>query len=71
MDEGMEDIKIDLQVTVNQHVSETGNAPELPRELVGHDTETAELVNSAGVIGHIVTLACDDVGRNVKRILGA
>lgn len=71
VEERMEDIEVDVQVAVHQHVSESRDTPKFPYELVGQHTEASELVDRARVVRNIAAPAGGDVGCDVERILGA
>ena len=68
---GVQQAEIDLQVTVNQHIAESGDIAEFARETVIENTEPPEFVDGAGIVRDIAAAAGRNVSRNVERVLGA
>ncbi len=67
---GVQKTEVDLQVAVNQHVSETGDITKFTCKTLIEHTEASELVDGTVVVRYVATPTGSDVGRNVERVLG-
>ena len=63
--------KVHAQVSVHEHVPKAGDAPKPEGELSGQDTQLAQNVDGARIVGSVTSPARRQMRRDVERILGA
>ena len=70
VEHAVDDLEVDIQVTVNDHVSETSHPAKAVCETGGQDVHLDQVVDGGGVIRNVSTGARGKVGRNVEHVLG-
>ena len=70
VEHAVDDLEVDIQLTVNDHVPETSHPTKAICEAGGKDVHLGKVVDGGGVIRDVSTGACGKVGRDVEHVLG-
>src|SRR5262249_34529495 len=70
VEQAVEQLDVDVQITVDDDVAKAGDNPKLAGEGRRQDSHLAESIDRGGVVGYVVAAARGEVDRHVEGVLG-